>query len=204
MEADSGVDDMTTFVTQARLTKDAFNGILATPEDRAEIVERLIAQVGGKPITHYLTSGEYDILLIFEAPSYEATVPALIVAAAGSGVADLRTVTALTSSEMKNAFVKAAAIAASERSSAAPAPRLSAIEPQATNPDSPPADKTVVGEDQEDGKSATAILDAQKKAVEDTRAGRPAPYYFASAGSAASSQPATPPRSTDSEDAARK
>ena len=194
---------MTTFVTQARFTKDAFNGILATPEDRVELVERLIAQVGAKPIAHYLTSGEYDVLLIFEAPSYEAAVPALIVAAAGSGVADLRTVTALTSSEMKNAFVKAASIAASDRSSAAPAPRLSAIEPQTTNPDSPPADKTV-GEDQEDAKSATAILHAQKKAVEDTRAGRPAPYYFASAGPVASSQPATSPRSTDSEDAARK
>ena len=194
---------MTTFVTQARFTKNAFTGILATPEDRAELVERLIAQVGGKPITHYLTSGEYDILLIFEAPSYEATVPALIVAAAGSGVADLRTVTALTSSEMKNAFVKAASIAAGDRSAAAPAPPLSAVEPQTTDPDPPPAGKTV-GEDQEDAKSATAILDAQKKAVEDTRAGRPAPYYFAPAGAVAPSQPATSPRSTDSEDAARK
>jgi uncharacterized protein with GYD domain len=203
MEAVSGVDNMTTFVTQARFTKDAFNGIIAAPEDRVELVERLIAQVGAKPIAHYLTSGEYDVLLIFEAPSYEAAVPALIVAAAGSGVADLRTVTALTSSEMKNAFVKAASIAASDRSAAAPAPRLSAVEPQTTDPDSPPAGKTV-GEDQEDAKSATAILDAQKKAVEDTRAGRPAPYYFASAGSVASSQPGTSPGSTNSEDAARK
>src|SRR5262249_21350094 len=116
---------------------------------------------------------------------------------------DLRTVTALTSSEMKNAFVKAASIAANDRSSAAPAPRLCAIEPQTTSPESPPADK-MVGEDREDAKSATAILDAQKKAVEDTRAGRPAPYYFASAGSEGSSQPGTSPRSTNSEDAARK
>src|SRR5262245_59517223 len=119
----SGVDDMTTFITQARFTKDGFNGIVAAPEDRVELVERLIAQVGGTPIAHYLTSGEYDILLIFEAPSYEATVPALIIAAATSGFADLRTVTALTTSEIKNAFIKAASIAASARSAAAPAPR---------------------------------------------------------------------------------
>jgi uncharacterized protein with GYD domain len=203
MKAASGVDDMTTFITQARFTKDGFNGIIAAPEDRAEIVERLIARVGGKPIAHYLTSGEYDILLIFEAPSYEAMVPGLIVAGAGSGVADMRTVTALTSSEMKNAFVKAASLAASDRSAAAAAPpRLTSVEPQTTNPDTPPAGKTA-GED-EDAKSATAILDAQKKAVEDTRAGRPAPYYFAPVGSAASSQPAASPRSTSSDDAARK
>ena len=193
---------MTTFITQARFTKNGFNGIVAAPEDRVELVERLIAHVGGKPIAHYLTSGEYDILLIFEASSYETSVPALIVAAAGSGVADLRTVTALTSSEMKNAFVKAASIAASDRSAAAPASQVSAVEPLTTNPERPPAGQTV-GEDQADAKSATAILDAQKKAVEDTRAGRPAPYYFAPR-SVPASQPAASPRSANGEDAAKK
>jgi uncharacterized protein with GYD domain len=82
---------MTTFITQARFTKGGLNGMIAAPEDRAEIVGQLIAQVGGKLIAYYLTSGEYDILLIFEGPSYEDTVPALIVAAAESDVADLKT-----------------------------------------------------------------------------------------------------------------
>src|SRR5437773_5413212 len=93
--------------------------MIAAPEDRAEIVGRLIAQVGGKLIAYYLTSGEYDILLIFEGPSYEETVPALIVAAAESGAADLKTVTALTSSEMKSAFVKAGSIAINYRAAGA-------------------------------------------------------------------------------------
>src|SRR5262249_46077191 len=110
---------MTTFITQARFTKDGMNGMIAAGEDRAEIVGRLIAQVGGKLIAYYLTSGEYDILLIFEGPSYEDTVPALIVAAAEGGVANLKTVTALTSSEMKSAFVKAGSIAASYRAAGA-------------------------------------------------------------------------------------
>ena len=90
--AEDWEDDMTTFITQARFTKEGFNAMIAAPEDRAEIVGRLIAEVGGKLIAYYLTSGEYDILLIFEGPSYEDTVPALIVAAAESGVADLKTV----------------------------------------------------------------------------------------------------------------
>src|SRR5215813_4293559 len=107
---------MAIFITQARFTKDGLNGMIAAPEDRGEIVGRLIAEVGGKLIGYYLTSGEYDILLIYEGPSYEETVPALIVAAAESGVADLKTVTALTSSEMKSAFVKAGSIAARYRS----------------------------------------------------------------------------------------
>src|SRR5262245_12357097 len=101
---------MATFIPQPRFTKDALTAMIAAPEERAEVVGQLIAQAGGKLISCYLTSGEYDILLIFEAPSYEDTVPALIVAAAESGVADLKTVTALTSSEIKSAFAKAGSI----------------------------------------------------------------------------------------------
>jgi uncharacterized protein with GYD domain len=149
-------------------------------EDRAEIAGRLIAQVGGKLIAYYLTSGEYDILLIFEGPSYEDTVPALIVAAAESGVADLKTVTALTSSEMKSAFVKAGSIAASYRSAVARAAGSSSAEPQTdlSNPSSQHEGETA-REAQDDVKAATVVLNAEKKAVEDIRAGRPAPYYFA-------------------------
>jgi uncharacterized protein with GYD domain len=133
--AEDWEDDMTTFITQARFTKEDFNAMIAAPEDRAEIVGRLIAEVGGKLIAYYLTSGEYDILLIFEGPSYEETVPALIVAAAESGVADLKTVTALTSSEMKSAFVKAGSIAASYRSADAHAATPS-LAPQTGLPNS--------------------------------------------------------------------
>ena len=194
---------MTTFVTQARLTKEGFNAMIAAPEDRAEIVGRLIAEVGGKLIAYYLTSGEYDILLIFEGPSYEETVPALIVAAAESGVADLKTVTALTSREMKSAFVKARSIAASYRAAAARA--TSSLTPQTGLPNSgSQREGETAREAQDDVKAATAILNAEKKAVEDIRAGRPAPYYFAPAASTSPSEPATSPRSPNSADAANK
>ena len=196
---------MTTFVTGARLTKEGFNAMIAAPEDRAEIVGRLIAEVGGKLIAYYLTSGEYDILLIFEGPSYEETVPALIVAAAESGVADLKTVTALTSREMKSAFVKAGSIAASYRAAGARAATPSSTEPQTDLPNSgSQREGETAREAQDDVKAATAILNAEKKAVEDIRAGHPAPYYFAPPASTSPSEPATSPRSPNSADAANK
>jgi uncharacterized protein with GYD domain len=195
---------MATFITQARFTKDGLNGMIAAPEDRAEIVGQLIAQVGGKLIAYYLTSGDYDILLIFEGPSYEDTVPALIVAAAESGVADLKTVTALTSSEMKRAFVKAGPIAASYRSAAARAAG-SPTEPQTEPPNSDSQREVETArEAQDDVKSAIAILNPEKTAVENIRAGRPAPYYFAPPVSASPSQAATSPRSTKSADTVKK
>jgi uncharacterized protein with GYD domain len=189
---------MATFVTQARFTKDGLDAMIAAPQDRAEAVGRLIAQVGGKLITCYLTSGDYDILLIFEAPSYEDTVPALIVAAAESGIADLKTVTALTSSEMKSAFVKAGAIAASYRSAAArpAAPSSAETQTHLSNSDSQREGGGTAQEAQDDVKAATAVLDAEKRAVDDIREGRPAPYYFAPR--EAQSQRATSPRSTKS------
>jgi uncharacterized protein with GYD domain len=107
---------MAIFITQGRYTKDGLKGMIATPQDRTEAMNRLLAQVGGKVIAYYLTSGDYDFLMISEGPSWEEGVPATIVAAAGTGVSDLKTVMALNSAQMKNAFAKAGSIAASYRS----------------------------------------------------------------------------------------
>jgi uncharacterized protein with GYD domain len=167
---------MTTFITQARFTKDGLKGMVASPEDRAEVVGRLIGEVGGKLISYYMTSGDYDVLLIFEAASYEDVVPALIVAAAGGGVADLKTVTALKSSDMKSAFTKAGSIALSYRP-----PVVPAVTPAVAEQNMPRADSQIEeapDETQDEAKTAANILEGRRKAMEDTKAGRPAPYYF--------------------------
>ena len=116
----------------------------------------------------------------------------------------MKTVTALTSSEMKSAFVKAGSIAASYRSADAHAATPS-LTPQTdlSNPGSQREGETA-REAQDDVKTATAILNAEKKAVEDIRAGRPAPYYFAPPVSASPSQSATSAPSTNSADAVKK
>ena len=140
-------------------------------------------------------------MLIFEGTSYEETVPALIVAASESGVADLKTVTALTSSEMKSAFVKTGSIAASYRAAGARAVTPS-LTPQTGLPNSgSQREGEAACETPDNVRAATDILGAEEKAVEDIRAGSPAPYYFAPSVSAAPSQPATSPRSANRADA---
>ena len=126
-------------------------------------------------------------------------MPALIVAAAESGIADLKTVTALTSSEMKSAFVKAGPIAASYRSAAAcpPAPSSAETETHLSNSDLQREGRGGMAQEaQDDVKAATAVLDAEKRAVDDIREGRPASYYFAPR--EAQSQLPTSSRSTKS------
>ena len=191
---------MTTFITQGRFTRDGLNEMIDAPGDL--MLWRIIAQSGGKPVAHYLTSGEYDVMLIFEASSYDGVVPALIVAAARSGLTDLKTVIALTSEEMKSAFEKAGSVAESSQPAAKrPVGLASAGPPFDLANDSAQVEIT---QEDEEAKAATAILDAQKEAVENTRAGRPAPYYFAPAAPAAPSTPASSAPSAKNGDAARK
>ncbi|MGE5780230.1 MAG: GYD domain-containing protein [Hyphomicrobiales bacterium] len=92
---------MAILITTARFTADGTQGAVVAPAERAEAAGRLIARIGGTLIGCYRTSGDDDVLLVFEAASYEEAVAALAAAAAGSGVIDLRTVRVLASHETK-------------------------------------------------------------------------------------------------------
>ncbi|MGA7487946.1 MAG: GYD domain-containing protein [Xanthobacteraceae bacterium] len=178
-------------MTQACFTEEGRERMIAAPEDCVEALDRLIAQAGGKLIAHYLTTGDYDIVLLFQAPSYEATAPALVAAAAGSDVADMSTVSVLTASEMKRAFVNARAVLADHRSAAAPVADRSSTEPDIYRPAIDP--QRAAREEQADAKAAAQLLEARRKAMDDIAAGRPAPYYFTAPPTADASQAAPAP-----------
>jgi uncharacterized protein with GYD domain len=109
---------MPLFITQGRFTQDAVKGMLAKPEDRAEAVGQLFAKSGGKLLSYYMTFGEYDFLIVSEGP-YEGAAASAIVAAASGSVTDLKTTLAMSSAEMKSAFVKAGSVAASFKAAGA-------------------------------------------------------------------------------------
>ncbi len=105
---------MPIFITRGRFSQDAMKGMLAKPEDRAEAVGQLIAKAGGKLIDYYMTFGEYDFLIISELPPDVMATPSIVATASGA-VTGLTSEHALTSAEMKNAFAKAAPVAAGFR-----------------------------------------------------------------------------------------
>ena len=107
---------MPIYISQGCYTRDAVKGMLAKPEDRAREVTRLLASVGGKLHGHYLTFGEYDFLVIAEAPNERAMASALLAVASGGGVSNLRTTVAMPSAQAKGVYRKAAGIAKSFRS----------------------------------------------------------------------------------------
>lgn len=107
---------MPIFVTQGRYTREALKAMVIKPEDRADPVSRLFAKAGGRLIGYYLTFGEYDFLVIAEAPSELQMAAVLLAVGSGGGVTDLRTTLAMTSVEAKGAFAAAGDLAPAFRS----------------------------------------------------------------------------------------
>jgi uncharacterized protein with GYD domain len=104
-------ETMPIYITQGRYTREAIEGMIVKPEDRADAVSRLLAKSGGRLIGYYLTFGEYDFLCIAESPS-DTMMAAVLLAAGGSGgVTGLRTTVAMTSVEAKGAFAAAGDLA---------------------------------------------------------------------------------------------
>lgn len=107
---------MPIYITQGRYTREAIKGMVVRPEDRADAVGRLLAKAGGRLIGYYVTFGDYDFLVIAEAPSETQMAAVLLAAAAGGGVTDLKTTLAMTSVEAKGAFAAASDLTPSFRS----------------------------------------------------------------------------------------
>ncbi len=193
---------MAILITTARFTADgAQGGPLVPPSEHVEAAGRLIAGIGGTLIGCYRTSGDHDVLLIFEAPSYEEAVPALDAAAAGSGVIDLKTVRVLASHETKTPLPESRTGAAIRPSEGVNAAQRAAAEPGAQPPALP--DAGTASETETDAKAAARILEARKKSAEDIAAGRPAPYYLATPTTPAPSRP-NPARASKDDDGSAK
>ena len=102
---------MPIFITQGRYTREAIQGMVIKPEDRADPLARLLAKVGGRLIGYYLTFGEYDFLTIAEVPNDTQMAAVLLAVGSTSGVTDLKTTVAMTSIEAKGAFAAASDLA---------------------------------------------------------------------------------------------
>ena len=194
---------MAILITTARFTADGAQGglLVARSEHMEAAARQLIAGIGGTLIGCYRTSGDHDLLLIFEAPSYEEAVPALDAAAAGSGVTDLTTVRMLASNETKTPLPGSRTDAAIRPSEGMNAAQSAAAEPDAQPPALP--DAGTASETETDAKAAARILEARKKSTEDIVAGRPAPYYLATPTTPAPSRP-NPARASKDDDGSAK
>ena len=75
---------MPLYMTQFAYTPESWAALVDNPEDRSAPVREVVEGMGGRLIGWYLSFGEYDGLLIYEAPD-AASAGAAILAAARHG-----------------------------------------------------------------------------------------------------------------------
>jgi len=103
------------FITQGNYTQQAVKGMIDNPDDRASAVSGLMESVGAKLLQYYVTTGEYDFMVISEGDSFTDLVAALMIAGSTGGVTNLKTVQAMTTQDAKAAMEKANAARAGFR-----------------------------------------------------------------------------------------
>ena len=98
---------MPMYMAQFAYTPEAWAGLIRSPENRAEAFSALTKQFGARLVDVYYCFGEYDGVVLFEAPD-DATATALMVTAISPGhVKATRTTRLMTVDEMQDALRKA-------------------------------------------------------------------------------------------------
>lgn len=75
---------MPLYMTQFAYTTEAWKALVKKPEDRGKVFGELVEKMGGRLISMYYCMGEYDGLVIYEAPD-EPTAAATILSAISPG-----------------------------------------------------------------------------------------------------------------------
>ncbi len=98
---------MPLYMTQVSYTPEAWAALTRNPEDRGEAFGRLAETMGGRLVSFYNSFGEYDVLVIYEAPD-ESTAAAIVLAAVSPGhLSSVKTTVLLSAEEGLEAMRRA-------------------------------------------------------------------------------------------------
>ena len=98
---------MPLYMTQAGYTSEAWAALTQNPENRGEAIGRLAESMGGRVLSFYNSFGEYDLVVIYEAPD-ESTAAAIVMAAISPGhLSSVKTTVLLSAEEGMEAMRKA-------------------------------------------------------------------------------------------------
>lgn len=76
---------MPTYLVQASYTTESVAALIKSPQNRTDVVRKMMKQAGGKLIGLWLGFGEHDIVGIFEVPDNTSAIAcSMAISAAGS------------------------------------------------------------------------------------------------------------------------
>jgi uncharacterized protein with GYD domain len=104
---EGGGQAMPLYMTQFAYTSEAWTALTQNPENRSEAFGGLAQTMGGRLVSFYNSFGEYDGLVIYEAPD-ESTAAAIVLAAVSPGhISSVKTTVLLSAEEGVEAMRKA-------------------------------------------------------------------------------------------------
>jgi len=101
---------MPIFMYQFKYTPAAWAGFVKKPEDRGALVDELLKGLGGRLISIYYTTGEWDGLVIYEAPDANVALAALVAIIAPGHLMETQTCLLYTMKDMMKALETAKAL----------------------------------------------------------------------------------------------
>jgi uncharacterized protein with GYD domain len=102
---------MSHYLFQLSYTAEAWATQLKSPQNRVEVVRPAIEKVGGRVETAYFAFGDYDVILIVEAPDNVTAAALSLAFTAGGAVKAIKTTTLMTIEEGVAAMRKGAEVA---------------------------------------------------------------------------------------------
>jgi uncharacterized protein with GYD domain len=101
---------MPIYMTQFTYTAEGWRDLVKKPQDRTESFRRLFERDGGRLLSHYLCFGDYDSLIIAEAPNETAMTSNILAVITEGHVKDIRTTVLITPEQGLDAMRKARAL----------------------------------------------------------------------------------------------
>ena len=101
---------MPVFMYQFKYTPSAWAGFIKKPEDRGAVVDELLKGIGGRLICIYYTTGEWDGLVIYEAPDANLAMAVLMAILAPGHLMETQTCMLYTMKDMIKALETAKAL----------------------------------------------------------------------------------------------
>lgn len=98
---------MSLYMTQFAYTAEAWKALVKKPEDRAAVFAEHAEKLGGRMISLYYCMGEYDGVVLFEAPDEQTAASILFTAISPGHLKATRTTALLTVEQTMEAMRKA-------------------------------------------------------------------------------------------------
>ena len=100
---------MSLYMSQVSYTREAWAGLVKNPEDRRVAFSALLEKLGGRLLHTYFCFGEYDAIVIFEAPDEVTASSAMFAAITPGHLKATKTTVLFTVEEAVEAMGKAGA-----------------------------------------------------------------------------------------------